>query len=700
MKIKIDQTLHGYSHGHQLLSSSVNLPSEVKEVLLVHSDLSGSSIDNGFKEYITGYPLSNNKYAFAKTWYADEMKRPGCVWTHTLLINFADLGKIPDLDRLVVYFSRPVINDYLSYQSTLEIDLKDTISKASITKDSVSSGIMIALYEDYMLSTLMSSDSSSIYEKTVLQIWSNQWPRLRRNFTFCTGALNIKLLEGKEFDLQIIPSRNASVFAKKSQEYILIDNNNVKGAEWLNIIYSSPKNEFRRFLWVYGSDVTGLRKYFIPLVLLYGESLKDKKSIEAIAKLLENNFYEEKEAELLKTKIFATDNIFRFEESEILKYLLTVETIPVSNVEKLNLQSRLVEAFNNNKISLEDFFEVLVTAKADRISQDVWNEVKLDEKEILYLISKDSSLLELLGEKIALLAQEPYLWQHSTELQLKIYESLNRQPCDWRAILFAALDAGSPIITKMLNQESHHKVPFIFEWQQLTNTILNQELGEHVFRDFKNDFFTFIKSNINNLSSANCCELFNYYNSNDIISINLDSVSWASIYSKVSDERLKVYASCVLLSMAFNKKTIHPETLIPKCFEDVFLFAKNAMVKEDLWHIIPVDIIGEDEPDNNPFSLFFSLFAFSPKLVSHVKNWDYCEILIRTLTNKFIKNHWPPQKYIDSLSNYEIFIRSIDYCSSFKKGARFLNGILNGISTGSIKLNKAQNVQFNKFLKN
>src|SRR5687767_10664854 len=95
--IAINQTLHGYNNGHTLIASSTDINSEVKRIMLPISDMSGNSMQNGFEEYLTGYPLREiNMYALAKTWYAPEMTRPGCVWTHTLLIDFADLSIIND----------------------------------------------------------------------------------------------------------------------------------------------------------------------------------------------------------------------------------------------------------------------------------------------------------------------------------------------------------------------------------------------------------------------------------------------------------------------------------------------------------------------------------------------------------------------------------------------------------------------------
>lgn len=699
MKIKIDQTLHGYGHGHQLLSSSTNLSIEVKEILLIQSDLSGSSIDNGFKEYITGYPLSNNKFAFAKTWYADEMKRPGCVWTHTLLIDFSDLGKIPDFDKLLLYFRRPTINDYVIYQLILELDVKELLSREIISQDSITSTIMSTLYEEFHSGVMVPADSSFMYEKIILQIWSNQWPRLRRNFTFCSGSLNNRFLNGKEFDLQIIPKKNAESVLRKSTVKIFTGDYFVRNNVWIETIYSARKNELRHFLWVYGSDIPGTREYFIPLILMYSELSKKNKSLKKVTGILAEYFNEPNEAKHLKNNIFDANNIFGFKEKEVVKYLLLTKFSPVLNIEVLNIERRIVDLFRNKEIYIEEFLEMLLIAKPNRIQKNIWNYLNLEEDDILYLLSKDDSMFDIFKEKIALLAEEKRFWEENFDFQLKIYHFLKNISCDWRAIIFSILDTGSAIITTVVNKEEHINVQFVFEWQQSKNIVLNSEIGTYIFRNFKNDFFSFVRANSKTLSSANCYELFNYFNSNEIISVNLNSVSWIYIYSKVLDKRSKVFASCVLLAMAFNKKISNPELLIPECFEDVFNFAKDSLVKEDLWKIIPVDTSEEDESDINPFSFFFGLFNFSSKIVAKVQDWDYCEILIRTLTNKFIKNSWPIELYVETLKNHEILSRCIQYCMSFKKGSTFLDRIFNNISNGKIEISNNQTMQIMNFIK-
>src|SRR5438445_647091 len=104
----VHQLMHGYADGHRLVEGSLKLPDDLTRLTLRMSDLSGPNMRSGFEEYLTGYPLSSiDAYAFARTWYASEMPRPGCVWTHTLVIPATAMARIPSLGALEALFKRP-----------------------------------------------------------------------------------------------------------------------------------------------------------------------------------------------------------------------------------------------------------------------------------------------------------------------------------------------------------------------------------------------------------------------------------------------------------------------------------------------------------------------------------------------------------------------------------------------------------------
>ncbi|MQN58789.1 hypothetical protein [Segatella copri] len=124
----IEQTLYGYNKGHGLLASSFPVrPNNDSSLMSVLSDWTGFRNELGEDSYMTFYPLSNGeKYAFAKTWYADEMERPGCVWTHTLIVDLNDMDRNFDFRVLNDYFRRPQKDEYDFYQHKIEIDNFET----------------------------------------------------------------------------------------------------------------------------------------------------------------------------------------------------------------------------------------------------------------------------------------------------------------------------------------------------------------------------------------------------------------------------------------------------------------------------------------------------------------------------------------------------------------------------------------------
>ena len=78
-------------------------------------------------DYVTIYPLQNSEYyIISKTWYAGEMKRPGCVWTHSFLIPFSQLSQITDFRIFTDLFVRPQDDniDFL-FRAILELETID-----------------------------------------------------------------------------------------------------------------------------------------------------------------------------------------------------------------------------------------------------------------------------------------------------------------------------------------------------------------------------------------------------------------------------------------------------------------------------------------------------------------------------------------------------------------------------------------------
>lgn len=211
----IHQSLHGYKNGHHKLASSLSLPTESENKMLLFSDWSeyDGGVD-GDMSYLTCYPLGDSiHYVVAKTWYAQEVGRPGSVWTHSLIIPINVLGDEFNFVTLENYFHRPDGSEY-DYFQPLEISdkerlmgnvsipmlgQKDIIEGAYYTL-SLSSGKMIIpitqpswYYRSLLLSMLQHLPVGILSNVTACSGWSSHKKNdsYAFNLIFCSGINSV-----------------------------------------------------------------------------------------------------------------------------------------------------------------------------------------------------------------------------------------------------------------------------------------------------------------------------------------------------------------------------------------------------------------------------------------------------------------------------------------------------------------------------
>lgn len=125
--MKINQILHGYQDGHGRLAGSVqDITPKDAALMSQMSDWSGYRDPIGKdNSYLTTYPLEESGYyVVAKSWYANEMDRPGCVWTHSLLIDQKSIDSQFDFRILEMLFQRPKQGDYGQFNNAIELDFE------------------------------------------------------------------------------------------------------------------------------------------------------------------------------------------------------------------------------------------------------------------------------------------------------------------------------------------------------------------------------------------------------------------------------------------------------------------------------------------------------------------------------------------------------------------------------------------------
>ena len=165
--MRIEQLLHGYQDGHGRLAGTLYSlsPRDTARISMM-SDWSGFKDPDGKDHsYITAYYLEDSgMYVVSKSWYAQEMERPGCVWTPSLLFNLNELPPSFDFRNLLSFFLRPKKGEYGVYNKPIEVDDGEKTSFIWEGKKPDRVSLM------FILSTLLAGNER-FYMKAELEPW-------------------------------------------------------------------------------------------------------------------------------------------------------------------------------------------------------------------------------------------------------------------------------------------------------------------------------------------------------------------------------------------------------------------------------------------------------------------------------------------------------------------------------------------------
>ena len=208
------------------------------------------------------------------------MRRPGCVWTHTLLIPDEALAEVPFLGSLLDLFRRPAEEMARGvYGQAVELDAAEPGAPPCQIPGEPKPQMLDLVWSLYGLpekSVLISSQSAGDFEDSVFKLWSQQWPTLRKNFSFCTGALSARGVAGRPFDVQCVPaSLVRQVLAESALspggEPVLLGSLSYDTAPWIRRAATDAARpeggELRSFLWETADE--GSRNRFLPLAQIF-----------------------------------------------------------------------------------------------------------------------------------------------------------------------------------------------------------------------------------------------------------------------------------------------------------------------------------------------------------------------------------------------------------------------------------------------
>lgn len=489
-QLSVHQALHGYDDGHRLIAASRDLPAAAQRTVLLLSDWSGSGRVSGFDAYITGYPLPHaNAYAFAKTWYAHEMKRPGCVWTHTLLIQFSDVAKLRNLRHVLSFFRRPQGPiDTSDYSTPLKVPYGADDERPVTTPHTVLFALLGGLYEQSDRAVFLLAPSADEYLDLTLSIWGQQWPRLRRAFSFCTGAMSSRSLQGKQLDLQTIPlarskhvrrSEEAGIFISPAEDRetsvqvpTLADETD---RDWIGEVAQdlrrgTTQTTLRQELSWFGADVPASRTSFPRLVnVILHARMMAREEYEPFSLVSEvaRAFPEPSSAARLKTELFGgplphTRRWPAAPEQGVLFCMLTTQDHAAFDYEQLQVHPRATSLWNRDRAAGRALLVRLLEAKCNpegaRVLDRLLTSITVQDLVVLPSSKLRPQFLHRVLRENPQLLQTSAFWRlpedSIREVVEAVLQDLGASAFNWylvaRAIVEARATVGSDVVLEKI----------------------------------------------------------------------------------------------------------------------------------------------------------------------------------------------------------------------------------------------------------
>ncbi|WP_316801592.1 hypothetical protein [Pedobacter frigidisoli] len=659
--IKVQQTIHGYKEGHTLLSSSLDLTIGERKELQLLSDYSGTGIESSFSEYITGYPLSNSKYyALAKTWYASEMPRPGCVWTHTLLIEISAIWTIKNFELLLGAFKRPAKEMVNKKIEPIEFSISE-LSNRKLRPTPRQYAVSCSLYSNDK-PLIIYSNAETEFQKDILTIWTYQWPRLKRNFSFCTGSIALRSIGKEFFDLQVMPENRERMLTRLDKEKFSFYVSGTKGCndEILDLYKNQDPEVVLDFMTKFGSDLLPNKENFSLLLRAYAamNNINSQEYVK-IMQLLVRDLPLPSEGKLLKSNLvqllfnlspknnfslitsLLTENAFSELNWDFALVIFTSWTGKnLSEVQVL----KLLELLKDSETNRPDFIRLLTT-----LPSNVWISRPTLYKAVL------NDILTQNGELI----YKELIWKSEDIVQDLWWSKITRiKNPKWPKIIDNMLEAENGRFSEEIFSILGDRVfEPIFQWLNRDNKILPLD-WEYLIKQKPSSAFKSL-SILNKYNNSQLSIIPKVLSPTEGAWFEVSDSDFERFFKKVQtigDLQTQTSLYTFFTTTAFSNSVVHPEILSELIFQPLHNNLKGSIFDFHTWNRFKM-LMGRDLYDMIELDFFSKLF----KERNEVPEWDHCEFLRRSLISCFLKYKWDPYYIVQIVKDEHTFKKIVEF---------------------------------------
>jgi len=646
--IRVHQCLHGYDRGHRLLQSSTKLSLPAKALVAKKSDAASPRFGKKSPAYITGYPLVDmSSYAIAKTWPAPEMSRPGCVWTHTLLISFSDVARLNSLKQLLGIFRHPSnVGDLGEYNDVVFIENSCEPIENDSQLENLLAYVLYKLYENPNES--VSIPYSDELQNAICMVWDQQWPKLRRSFKFRTFG-------GNESDDIVSNSPNEIVL---NEAGILLRSGN----EWLNAAhkdaFSASGGSLREFFWEYGADCKSTRGAYKQLATIFCMLQEnDLTPSNEVWDAIESWQGRSKSLTVFLIKSALGNKGYLFSSSTLMFVLQSMVQLSESEFEESEFEA----------LGLHLAKTPVTTLRSALLDRELTSEkvrfivIQLLGVEVLVEFSLSSpELFELCIRHRPSIMLEPKLWGGLKVVPIEVENAIpNLIPAG--AIFVTMVTAGNlqfdvkPIVAKLAKSEI----------EQVLNDISSLALSQNEYRHWLSQLDLGGKVLYQELfklkgASVSYLSAFSAFLPCDIEQPEEEGEdAWLRLIDQVEQrgEALSDELSIYLMCRALSGKSCQGLSLLVRTFDTIYSLLEHSKISFDSWREIEKFL---------PRSRLFL-------------DWDRCDRLRRAVALTLLNNRASGGILVGVTSRKVCFVRIVREIASFNGGDSYLKYVKDGM---------------------
>jgi hypothetical protein len=695
------QTLHGYSDGHRLIASSVELSKDTQRTMLVLSDMSGPSMVDGFMEYLTGYSLSSdNFFVFSKTWFAPEMRRPGCVWTHSILLSVEQLEIIQDIRALLTLFTKPKPElPTTFYKKPIMFDSLD-LANTSVNLSNnrlncqLLGQVILSLFETRG-TCVLPSETSYQYEDEVLSLWSQLWPKGRASLSFSTGSITPRTLNNRPFDIQVSPRKTAKQFLRQNPKMVIVDGDvDAKPMvlpTWIECalsgIISHNNHRVKTALWEYSSLLQSDIYSYRQLIEIYMYEQQICTGITTPTKLISDifvNYPTPDKGTLLKFALFNPHGYVNKHVSvnyllHLAEKLFTTDKYGMLSSEYLDLKLWADWLLEDPCDRLLLIFDDLLKGLLNPYGEDLFHVLaeSLSVDDALLLSKHNPGILSLLIVLNPGIAADKRIWVGAIDAQKELLEQfVKSKSLDSEIVprvIIAILDAGcASLILDLYKYFGDICFFTALDWfnthepdlpvTDRIHTLLSKAPQKSLFWLSNQDFLhPRIIGSIAGVIDPHA-EYAKHYGPDLWLKI-ISLLQRPNVSDRFELERIKEKVSGFLLPFAFIDNGVGVDQLVAFSFPIVHRLLGNNTLNYEVWRNI--------EP-------------LLPEL-NWYRGWDKCERLRLKVLDGFIDNNWNANLFLDCIKDHDIFDEIVKTALSTRKGKKYLQFLTKNIISGNLK---------------